>query len=162
MLAAISSAEADVAVAQASVASAEADLRAAKSETEIGRRQLEELDVLLREVLADDSHEPHAREERRAHREVARGTAENRLALFPGGWGVREFVIIEVFLAVGLSVAYTSQLFALSLLHGFSMAAWSLLGGIFLFSDRRSGTIPADVSAEEEKEAASSAVSARD
>jgi HlyD family secretion protein len=47
VLAAIRSAEADVAVAQASQASAEAGLQAAKSQTEIGRKQLEELDVLV-------------------------------------------------------------------------------------------------------------------
>lgn len=45
--AAIYSAEAEVSVAQASQASASADLQAAQSETEISRRQLEELDVLL-------------------------------------------------------------------------------------------------------------------
>lgn len=47
VLAAITSAEADVAVAKAKQASSEADLEAARKDTEIAHRQLDELDVLV-------------------------------------------------------------------------------------------------------------------
>ncbi len=44
---AIISAEADIAVANAQLVSAQADVRAAKSETQIGKSQLDEIDVLI-------------------------------------------------------------------------------------------------------------------
>ena len=68
--------------------------------------------------------------------------------LFPGGWGVREVVSLQVFVAVGVGAAYSSQIVLLAVIHGFSMAAWSLLGGLFLLSERRGDTIEAAVPAE--------------
>lgn len=65
--------------------------------------------------------------------------------LFPGGWGVREYAFIHVFMAVGVDPAYTSNLVILSVIIGLSMMAWSLLGGLFLFIGRKDGEIPAEM-----------------
>ena len=68
--------------------------------------------------------------------------------LAPGGWGVRESAFIVTFTAVGVDPAYKSQLVLLSVLYGFSVMFYSLLGGVFLFLGRRQGTIAADLQPE--------------
>ncbi len=67
------------------------------------------------------------------------------IPLFPGGWGVREYVFISVFMAVGTDPVYKSNLVLLSVIIGLSTMAWSLLGGIFLFMGRKDGEIPIDL-----------------
>ncbi|MFT7618646.1 MAG: hypothetical protein ACI97A_002293 [Planctomycetota bacterium] len=67
------------------------------------------------------------------------------IPLFPGGWGVREYAFITVFMMVGVDPAYKSNLVILSVILGLSMMAWSLLGGIFLFIGRKDGEIPVEM-----------------
>ncbi len=60
----------------------------------------------------------------------------------PAGWGVREGAFIMAFMAVGVSPVYKSHILLLSVLLGFSVLAYSLIGGLFLLTGRRSGAIP--------------------
>lgn len=62
--------------------------------------------------------------------------------LAPAGWGVREVAFISAFMAVGVSPAYKSHILLLSVLLGFSVLAYSLIGGVFLLIGRRSGDLP--------------------
>ena len=62
--------------------------------------------------------------------------------LAPAGWGVREGAFILAFMSVGVSEEYKSHILLLSVLLGFSVLAYSLIGGLFLLEGRRSGALP--------------------